>query len=210
MIEIIKEIKKEIFSKRIVFLSICILFVLGLLFGSLYVTILDDNEKKDIITSVNNYFYSYKNINFQDKLEIFKTTLFNNLLFFISIWLLGLSVIGLPIIFLMTFFKSFISGFSIAGIFIKYKIYGLIGILIYIFPSTIITLILSIILGSYSTIISLNLVRDSFTKKSLNFGSIMGKYFFLLLISIIIIVICSLFDAFISPYLYKIFVNTLK
>ena len=210
MVTIYEEIKKEITSKKIVLLSICILFILGLLFGSLYITILGNDEKKEILSSVNNYFSSFSNITFHDKLNIFKNDLIKNLLYFIILWCLGLCILGLPIIFIMIFFKSFIAGFSIAGIFAKYKITGLIGILIYIFPNAIVTLLLSIFLGTYSSILSIRLVRESFTKKNLNFGSFMGKYFFVLLICILIIIICSLFDAFISPLLYKIFVNTIK
>lgn len=205
MVEIYEEYKKVIKSKRIILISVIILFILGLLFGSLYVTVLDNNEKKDILLSVDSYFKGFKNFSFSNKLDLFKNNLISNLVYFILMWALGICILGLPIIFIMVFFKSFTVGFSIAGIFAKYKIKGLIKILLYIFPSSILTLLLSIFLGTYSAIISINLVRESFSKKNLNFSLFMGKYFFLLLISILISIICSLIDAFLMPSLYNLF-----
>ena len=210
MVEMYEEYKKVLLSRKVILTSILLLFILGLLFGSLYVTVLSDSEKKDILFTVEEYFNSYKSISFSSKLEIFKSNLTSNLLYFFIIWCLGLCIIGLPIIFIMIFFKSFTIGFSISSIYIKYKLKGLLGILIYIFPSITIYLILSILLGCFSTNISLKLVKESFTKKNLNFASFMGRYFFLMVLIILTIIICSLFDAFISPILYKWFLNWLN
>lgn len=210
MIEIINGYKKEILSKRIVLISIVIICSLGLLFGSLYLTILNNDEKKEVLDVVSNYFYSFNDIRFSDKLSIFKDSLLSNLIYYIIIWSLGISILGLPIIFIMIFFKSFTIGFSIASIFAKYRFKGLIGILVYIFPSVLINLFITVILGTYSCILSIKLVRDSFSKKSLNFGNFMGRYFLLILLIIILVVICSIFDAFISPILYKLFVKSIK
>ena len=205
MREMYDNYRKEISSKKVIVFGIFILIILGLLFGSLYITILENNEKNTILNVVSNYFDTYKNINFSSKLDIFKHNFISYLVYFIIIWISGLCIIGLPIIFIMMFFKSFITGFSIAGIFVKYKIKGLIGILIYMFPSSIIILFLGAFLACYSSILSIKLVRESFTKKCLNFSSFMGKYFFLLLICILVSVFCALFDAFISPYLYNLY-----
>lgn len=200
----------EIKSKKFIFLSVIILLVLGLLFGSLYITILSNNEKKYISDSVYNYFNSFNSISFSDKLHIFKESFISNFTYLVIIWVLGISIIGLPVIYIMTFFKSFVIGFSIAGIFAKYKISGLLGIFIYLFPSKLIILVLGLFLAIYSVNISINLSNTVFKKKTINFASFMGKYIFLLLVSILICIICSLFEAFISPYLYKLIINLLK
>ena len=210
MKEMYEYYKNEISNKKIVLVSIIILCILGLLFGSLYLTILSNDEKKTVLDLVNNYINSYNKINFSSKLDLFKSNLISNLIFFISIWVCGLSILGLFFIFIITFFKSFITGFSISGIFAKYQIKGLLAILIYLIPSSFITLILGLFLASYSSILSIRLVKGSFTKKNINFGSFMGKYFFLLLICILVSIICALFDSFISPYLFKLFIKLTK
>lgn len=198
----IENIKKDIYSKKIVIIIVFIIFFIGLLFGSLYITILNNDNKKEILDSVSNYITSYKTITFSSKLEIFRSSLINNFIYFIIMWSLGLSIIGIPVILIMIFFKSFVFGFSIGGLFACYKTKGLLLILVYIIPNLIL-LILNLLLGIYSINLSIKLLTNALTKKTLNFGSFMGKYFFLLMIIILIIILSSLVEAFISPIFYK-------
>lgn len=210
MKEMYNKYKKEISKKNNFLILILIIFILGLIFGSIYITILDKSEKTLIINSVSNYFSSLKSIDFDNNIEIFKNSLISNLLYYISMWLLGLSAVGLPIIIIMIFFKSFILSFSISSIIAKYGFKGILGALLYIFPSPLITSIFTIILGTYSLIISIKLIRSAFTKQTINFKTFMGKYFFILLISILVSVLCSLLDAFLSPYILRLFTNFIK
>ena len=209
MKEIYEGYKKEILEKRIILITIVVFVIIGIIFGSIYITIIDDESKKLIIESVNNYFYSFNNISFSDKLIIFKNSLINNLVYFCSMWLLGISIIGLPIIYILLFFKSFKIGFSISGIIAKYKFMGVLGAIIYLIPSNIVILVLGLILGCYSVNLSFNILRLLIKKKSVNLSNYIGKYLFLLLICILLSVICSLFEAFISPLLYKLINNLL-
>ncbi len=204
MIDTLEDIKEIILKKKTIILAVLMIFVLGLLFGSIYITILSNEDKKELLNNVNIYFDSIKSISFQDKLNIFKECFIKNIIYVLFIWLLGISIIGFPIILIMIFYKSFLLGFSISSIFAKYKLLGLYKIIIYIFPSKIILIILSLILAVYSINISNRVVSCCLKKKTLNFNAYMGKYFLMLLISIIIIVIISLFEAFITPLLYNI------
>ena len=114
-------------------------------------------------------------------------------------WLLGISIIGIPIIFIMIFFKSFILGFSISSIFAKYKINGLLKVIFYLFPSNILFTLFIIFLSVYSINISIKILSSAFKKQTINFKTFMGKYFFILVLSILISIICALYDAFINP-----------
>lgn len=210
MKEMYNKYRKEISKRNNFLILILVIFILGLIFGSVYITILGKSEKNLIINSVSNYFNELKNINFDNSINVFKNSLISNLLYNVSMWLLGLSAIGLPIIIIMIFFKSFVLSFSISSIIAKYGFKGILGALLYIFPSPLITSIFSIILGTYSMIISVKLIRSAFTKQTINFKSFMGKYFFILLISILVSVLCALIDAFASPYILKLFTNLIK
>lgn len=210
MKEIYNNYKKELSKRNNILVSIIIIFTLGLIFGSIYITILKTNEKTTILNEVSNYFLSINKMTIDDKINIFKDSLISNLIYFTSLWLLGISVIGIPIIIIMVFFKSFILSFSISSIFAKYGFKGILGAFLYIFPSSIITTILMIILSTYSLLLSIRIFKSAFLKKNINFKTFMGKYFFLLVISILICVLCSLFDAFISPSLLRLFTKTLK
>ncbi|MBQ1496044.1 MAG: stage II sporulation protein M [Bacilli bacterium] len=205
----IENIKKELYSKKIVIIIVLTIFLIGLLFGSIYITVVDKASKKEIATSVTNYINSYNNIKFSTRLNIFKQTLGKNSFFFISMWALGLSIIGIPLILIMIFFKSFTIGFSIGSIFGTYKFKGILYLLIYLIEGPLITSILSIILGIYSINVSIKLVYNVFLKKNLNFQTFMGKYLFMIMITFLILVFLSLFDSFISPILYKLIKNML-
>lgn len=204
MIDTLEDIKEIILRKKVILIWVTIILVLGLLFGSIYITILSNNDKKDLLENVSIYFNNYKSISFQDKLNIFKESFTKNIIFFLFIWALGISIIGFPIILIMIFYKSFLLGFSISSIFAKYKLGGLYKILIYIFPSKVILLILSLILAVFSINISNRLVYSSIRKKTFNFNAYMGKYLLLLLICILACIITSLIDAFITPVFFNI------
>ena len=209
MKEMYNNYKKELSKKNNILILISVVFILGLIFGSIYITILENEEKTTILNQVNNYFLSDLS-SFDEKIEIFKNSLLSNFTYIISMWLLGLSVIGMPIVFIMTFFKSFILGFSVSSIFAKYGFKGIVGVFTYIFPSHIILAIFILFLSTYSIIISLKLANSAILKKTINFKTFMGKYFFILIIGILISILCSLFDGFVSPYITRLFTNFIK
>ncbi len=209
MKEMYNNYKKELTKKNNILILVSIVFILGLIFGSIYITILEDKEKTTILNEVNNYFLDI-DYSFEEKIDIFKNSLISNLTYIISMWILGLSVIGIPIVFIMTFFKSFILGFSVSSIFAKYGFKGILGVITYIFPTSIIMCIFTLFLATYSIIISLKIINGAFTKKTINFKTFMGKYFFILVIGVLISILSSLFDGFLSPYITKLFTNFIK
>ena len=169
MKEIYENYKKEMKNKNKALIIVTIIFIVGLIFGSLYITILSNDEKTIIIKKVNKFFINNSKLQLDDKLEIFRNSLISNLVYFISMWFLGLSVIGIPIILLMVFFKSFVTGFSVGSIFACFKAKGILGILLYIFPNIILTCAFSIFLGAYSLVVTTILINNAFHKKTLNF-----------------------------------------
>ena len=204
MLDLIDDIKELFYKKKIIIVSMFIVIILGLLFGSIYITIFSNNDKKELLDNISNYFSYFKDIDFSKKLIIFKGSLIKNIIYFIILWGVGLSIVGIPITYIMIYYKSFILGFSIAGIFAKYKINGLLKILLYIFPGKILILVLSIIIGVFGVSLSIKLVNTFLKKDKLNFSVISGKYTLLLLISILVSILTAGIDAFILPILYNL------
>lgn len=204
MLDTLEDIKEIILKKKVILIGVFIVLVLGLLFGSIYITILSNDDKKELLENVSLYFNNYKSISFQDKLNIFKESFIKNIIYFLLIWVLGVSIIGFPIILIMIFYKSFLLGFSISSIFAKYRVGGVYRILLYVFPSKIILLLLAVFLGVFSINLSNKLANSLVKKKSFNFNAYMGKYFLLLLICILACTITSLIDAFIIPIFFNI------
>ena len=134
MKEIYENYKKEIAKKNNLTVIVLVIFIIGLIFGSIYITILSNDQKTTILKQVTQYYKDIPKSTFDDKLDIFRNSLLSNIIYISTIWILGISLIGLPIIFIMLFFKSFILGFSVSSIFAKYGIKGIFKVLLYLLP----------------------------------------------------------------------------
>ena len=58
MKEMYNNYKKDLKNKNNILLVISVIFILGLIFGSIYITILKNGEKTTILNEVGNYFLS--------------------------------------------------------------------------------------------------------------------------------------------------------
>ena len=97
------------------------------------------------------------------------------------------------------------SGFSFGSIIRIYKFKGMLGVVCYLFPHHIISIILSILLTFYAMNMSIRLFKYLFLKKDMNVKKIMKQYIKILIICIIGYLICSLIESFISPYIVRLF-----
>ena len=61
--------------------------------------------------------------------------------------------------------KGFIIGFSLSSFFLVYKYKGLLAALIYVFPTSIINILVCLLLGVYSVLFTINLWKIIFLKE---------------------------------------------
>ena len=197
----------EIDKKLLIFLTI--LLLIGIAFGSIFVSILDNSDKTLVNEHLNNFINSIET----DKLDYFqalKSNLITNISFVIVIWLLGISIIGLPIILIMFFSKTFILGFSVGAILSVFKTKGLLFSLVHIFPGQVISLLLYLLLTMYAMSFSFKLIYVIFKKKTLDFKIVMNKYFKILLLVLTIVILMNLYDTYLMPKLVKILIPFIK
>lgn len=188
-------------NKRILGFMI-LLFVIGIIAGTLFITITsktDQNYVKEYMTS---YITQIQNgeLNY---LNCFKDSFLSNIILFIFIFLLGISVIGIPIIVFIYFFKSFILGFSITSFILSFKLKGILYVLIYLISTTLIYILLTI-LTLYALKISIYLIYSVFNKLEVDFKIIMNQYFKVFIFSIIGIIVFSILETFVMPYLMSL------
>lgn len=192
-------------KKTLLFLFI--ISIIGIVTGALYMTVLKSQDKELVLNSLNEFMNSIKN--FTLSTDLFKNNLIINLLYTLIIWILGISIIGLPIVVFIIFFKSFLVSFSLSSFIIKYKFKGIIYGIIYVFPHSILNLIIYIYLGIYSIKLSSIIINSIIYKKNINFKNIINYYFKLLLIAIIIIILSTIYETFVMPLCFKKIVNML-
>ena len=190
-------------SKQL-YLFLLIVFLIGIIFGSIFITILDEPDKVTVLDQISLFFEQIK-VNKIDYLGVLKNSLTSNLLYIALVFLLGISIIGIPVVIFMLFLKGFMIGFSIASIVAKYKIIGILGSLTYIFPHIVISVLVIFMLSYYALRLSFNIFRAVIEKKTINFSEIISRYSMIMLIGVVIMVIASLIEAFISPHIIKLF-----
>lgn len=189
-------------KKKYIFLLVIV--IVGLIFGIVFSQIISKSDKLVVDNTVTNFFSSIEkgSIDYKDGL---KSSVLSNILYLSSVWFLGISVIGLPIVLFLLFIKGFILGFSIGSIIRIYKLKGIIGAFLYIFPHHIISIIISILITFYAVMFSIKLFKYLFLHQEINFKTLMKKYLKILLICFIGFIICSLLETYLSPILINLF-----
>lgn len=197
MKKIIKKLKDK--KQFIIIFVICIVaFIIGVLLPS----ILNEENRKIIQTSLNSFFDTIKNNQLKTNELLFKS-LTSNIIIDLILWLLGISIIGIPIVIILLGYKSLSLGFTISSIISTYKLNGVIKALIYIVPN-IINLFIFFVISYYSISFSLMLFNYLFRKKEYNKRIIVNRYLKLLVISIIILIFSSVIETYVVPKLFSL------
>ena len=179
-----------------------IIAIAGIITGSIFITILNKQDKTLIVDSLNKYFLNIKTSDVSFLTNI-KNIGLNNLFFSLFIWIIGISVIGVVLTILFVFFKSFIIGFSISSLIYTYSYKGILLSIIYVFPHMIINILILLFLASYSIKLSSILVKSILKKESVNFKYFINNYLKIFMISLLFTLITTLYESVILPFILK-------
>lgn len=183
-------------------ISIFVICIVAFIIGVLLPSILNEENRKIIETSLNSFFDTIKNNQLKTNELLFKT-LTSNIIIDLILWLLGISIIGIPIVIILLSYKSLSLGFTISSIISTYKLNGIIKALIYIVPNTI-NLFIFFVISYYSISFSLMLFNYLFRRKEYNRKIIVKRYLKLLVISIIILIFSSVIETYVVPKLFSL------
>lgn len=191
-------------KKLLVFLIT--LGVIGIITGSIFNVMLNETDKTLVSGYITNFFKNISN-NTLDNVFAIKNGLTSEFSYVLIIWLLGISVIGIPIILFMYFSEFFVLGFSISGIISNYGFKGCLLSLSYIFPHKIINVIVYTLLTLFTLKVSGKILYTIIRREKLDFKVVLNKYLLILLISIGIVVLTTLFEVFVTPIIIKLFLG---
>lgn len=198
-----KLINKLINVDKKVLIFLIIICIIGIITGSIFMTVLSSNDKNTILSSLE----EFMNINSSPNHKDFLNNIIISLLYAVIIWILGISVIGLPIVIFLLFLKSFLLSFTISSFIMKYKFKGILYGIIYNLPHQVINLVIYLYLGVYSIKLSSFIIDTILHKKTLSFKNITNRYLLVFGISIILLIISTLYETYIMPLLLKKIVN---
>lgn len=105
--------QRHLQENRTLYAFVCVLFLMGVIFGAIIVNSLSPNQKQDLYTYLSRFFVQASEGGFASKSDMLFQSFGHYLKYMGLMWLLGLSVIGLPVILIMLFLKGVVMGFTV-------------------------------------------------------------------------------------------------
>lgn len=205
----VKKIKKLISiiipSKNTAYFTIFIMS-LGIISGSIFLVLINQNDKQAVIEQIMTFF-SNINANNINNIQTLKNSLLINYVYIFLIWILGMSIIGILFNIFLIYFKGFTIGFSIASLIYVHGIKGILSSLIYLFPNQLLNIVIISLIGIYSIYFTKNLYRFIFGDKTINFKTIIKRYFYVLILCVVATMFTSLIETFVTPAIFKLVIK---
>lgn len=204
MNRIVKKAKTNVINQKRKYLFLITIMTIGIISGIIFIFFISKEDKLLVKEELDIFLTTIKNdkINY---LTSFINSISNNTLYLIIIWILGISIVGIPIIVFILFLKGFIFGFSISSIILNYGIKGIIIGIISQIPHNLILLISLLLISFYAINFSIHLFQVLFFKKDISLALRFKRYNQITLICFISIILCSLVETFLIPFLMKFF-----
>lgn len=190
---------KKLIDKKILLVS-SILLGLGILSGIIFFFITTSLDKM-IVKNMMNEFVSIKtNVTFSTFINSFKY----NIIYIVIITLSSLLVIFSPLVLLINYYKGLTIGFLISSTISTFKLKGILYFVAILFPHHILMSILLILYSSIMFKLSLKLLKVIYMNEPINLNIFIKKVLILFLTSLIICIIISLLEIYISPLLLSL------
>lgn len=187
---------KKLIDKKILLVS-SVLLGLGILSGIIFFFITTSLDKM-IVKNMMNEFVSIKtNVTFSTFINSFKY----NIIYIVIITLSSLLVIFSPLVLLINYYKGLTIGFLISSTISTFKLKGILYFVAILFPHHILMSILLILYSSIMFKLSLKLLKVIYMNEPINLNIFIKKVLILFLTSLIICIIISLLEIYISPLL---------
>lgn len=197
-------IHKSITNQKKKYLFLSVMILVGMISGIIFIFFISKGDKSLVKQELEIFFTNIhtKKLNYISSLI---NSISTNLIYLFGIWLLGISIIGIPIVLFLLFLKGFILGFSISSIIYNYGIKGFLISIGYIFPHHILLLVMLLLMGFYAINFSARLFKVLFLKETINLSQVFKRYNQITGICIIGILISSILEIFLAPFLMNLF-----
>jgi stage II sporulation protein M len=190
-------------SQKSLYIFVTVLFLMGVIFGAVIVNTLDLQQQEGLLTYLSHFFEGLHQDGIADPEVAFQHSLGDHLKTLGLLWILGLSVIGIPILLIFIFLKGLVVGFTVGFLVSQLSWKGLWFAFVSVVPQNLLVIPVFIIVAVSGMNFSLLLVKNRLIHHR---GTIYPQF-----VSFSILVTCmggmmllsSLFEAYLSPYLMK-------
>ena len=185
---------KKIINKKFK-LPIIVIFLVGVIFGILFLFFISEVDKLIIKTEIEEYLNLLSQS--QNTINSILLSFKSNILYLTIIWVSSITLIFTPLIFFVIFYKGFLTGFLISSFVMIYGIKGFMYSVIFTFPHEIINIIAYIMFSI--------IMKSIYNNDSINLRVFCKKVFILYIIFLIILFISSILEIFLNHFIIGIF-----
>lgn len=192
-----------------IYLFVVVLFLMGVIFGAVVVNSLTFSQKEDLFYYLSQFFGQVANEKVATSSDLFKQSFLHNSKFIGLIGLLGISIIGLPLILILLFMKGMVVGFTVGFLVNQMNWSGFLLSFVAVLPQNFIIIPIFIVTATIAVTISLKMIRRQFMKKiSDPIIPMLGRYVLVFLVAGIFIAVAAGIEAYLSPSLMKMVIDS--
>ena len=204
-LKILKIIKEHVINNKKEYIIIFLMFIIGIFSGVFFMNHLQETPKTEITNYLNQFIEKFKELEKINSIELLKNSVIQNIGLAIIIWFFGTTVIGIPVVFAIILYRGFCLGYTIS---LCITIMGLGKGISFVLVALVLQNILLIpaILGLAVSGIKLykSIVKDK-TKENVKIEILRHTVFSIIML--IIVVIASVIEIFMSTNLLKLVIK---
>lgn len=204
-LKILKIIKEHVINNKKEYIIIFLMFIIGIFSGVFFMNHLQEIPKTEITNYLNQFIEKFKELEKINSIELLKNSVIQNIGLAIIIWFFGTTVIGIPVVFAIILYRGFCLGYTIS---LCITIMGLGKGISFVLVALVLQNILLIpaILGLAVSGIKLykSIVKDK-TKENVKIEILRHTVFSIIML--IIVVIASVIEIFMSTNLLKLVIK---
>ena len=185
------------------YVFVAVLFITGVIFGVVILQALTLEQKQELSRHLGNFFQAVDIGLEWDKQHSFLQSFMLNIKWLGLICFLGLSVIGLPFILFMDFLKGVLIGFTVGFMVGEYAWKGMLFALASVVPQNLLVIPCLIICSVTSIAFGLQLLKTRFLKQHLKLPLSINRFIITTLSLSMVLLIVSLYEALLSPWVMK-------
>jgi len=194
-------IKEHIINNSKEYVIALLIFIIGIFIGVLFVNNMQESQKTESTTYLNNFINKLKDTEKLDNIELLKTSISQNILLTLVIWFFGTTVIGIPIVFGIVLYRGFCLGYTISVcISIMGLSKGLIFVLISLLIQNIIVIPVVLALAVSGFKLYKSIMKD---KRKENIKLEIVRHTIFSITMMIFLIVASLIEIFISTNILK-------
>lgn len=187
------------------YIIVIIIFIIGITAGIIFINNTSEAQSTEIENYINTFISSLKQDYHIDKGQLMQNSLWDNLLLIVSMWFIGSTVIGIPIVLGIVLFRGFCIGYTVSAVIGVLGVQkGIIFTLTTIFLQNLIFIPVILCMAVSCMKLYKSIMKD---KRKENIKIEIFRHTVLSVILLILLVIATLIEVYISTNLLMLTIN---